>query len=84
MTVDDAFNILQSALDRCRFGDTRTRDVDEALIFLEERSALKWPFDNFRSALNSPRSSYVDREALWQALNAALNGIRLNVGLPQS
>ena len=41
MTVDEAFNILQSALDRCRFGDTRTRDVDEALIFLEERSALK-------------------------------------------
>ena len=57
MTVDTALNILQTALDRCRVDDIRTPGIYGALTFLEGHSAVKRPFDNFRSALNSPRSS---------------------------
>jgi len=76
MTVDGAVNILQSALDRCRVDDIRTPGIYAALTFLEGFSAVKWPFDNFRSALVFPRSSNQEKEAVWQVLNASLNGIR--------
>jgi hypothetical protein len=54
MTIDKALNILQSALDRCRVEDVRTPGIYDALTFLETPSAVKWPFDNFRTALASP------------------------------
>jgi hypothetical protein len=57
MTVDSALEILQSALDRCRVDDIRTPGIYGALTFLESCSAVKWPCDNFRTALVSPRSS---------------------------
>jgi len=76
MTVEKAFIILQSALERCRVEDVRTPGIYDALTFLESHSAVKWPFDNFRTALLSPRSSNQEKEALWQALNISLDGIR--------
>jgi hypothetical protein len=76
MTVDKALDILQFALDRCRVENVRTPGIYDALTFLESLSAVKWPFDNFRTALVSPRSSNQEKEALWQALNTALDGIR--------
>jgi hypothetical protein len=79
MTVDKALNILQSALDRCRVDDIRTPGVYGALTFLESCSEVKWPFDDFRAAMESRRSTNQDKEARWQALNASLNGIRRSV-----
>ena len=76
MTVDKALSILQSALDRCRVEDIRKPGVYGALTFLESCSAVKWPFDNFRSAMESRRTTNQDKEAFWQALNIAMNGIR--------
>ena len=64
MIVDDALDILQPALDRCRDNDIRTAGIFGTLNFLEGCTAVKCPFDNFRSALNSPRSSNQEKEAL--------------------
>jgi len=76
MTVDKALNILQSAVDRCRVHDVRTPGIYDALTFLEGCSAVKRPFDQFRSALQSPYTTRQDKDALWQALSASLNEIR--------
>ena len=76
MTLDRAFNILQSAVARCRVEDVRTPGIYGALTFLESRSAVKWPFDNFRTALVYPRSSNQEKEAYWQELNTWLGAIR--------
>jgi hypothetical protein len=54
--VDKALNILQSALDHCRVDDIRTPGVYGALTFLESCSEVKWPFDNFPSAMESRRT----------------------------
>jgi hypothetical protein len=74
MTVDKALNILQSAVDRCRVHDVRTPGVYDALTFLEGCSAVKRPFDQFRSAQQSRYMTRQDKEALWQALNASCLG----------
>jgi hypothetical protein len=52
----------------------RTADVFAALDFLAARTMQKWPFDQFRSALDRPNA-----EGRWQNLNASLNGIKLAV-----
>ena len=76
MTVDNALNILQRALDHCRVDDIDTPGIYGALSFLEEHSAMRRPFDNFRSALEFRRITNRDKEALWYSLNAAMSGIR--------
>lgn len=76
MTIDKALNILQSALDRCRVEDVRTPGIYDALTFLEAFCKEQEPFTQFRAALQSQRTTHQDKEARWQALNAALNGIR--------
>src|SRR5919106_1315395 len=43
-----------------------------SLDFLAARTMQKWPFDQFRSALDLP-----DAKGRWQNLNASLNGIKL-------
>jgi hypothetical protein len=50
----------------------RTPDVCAALDFLAARATVKWPFDQFQTALDSDHE-----EGRWQTLNASLNGIRL-------
>jgi hypothetical protein len=52
----------------------RTADVFAALDFLAARTMQKWPFDQFRNALDRPNA-----EGRWQNLNASLNGIKLAV-----
>jgi len=71
MDTGTALTVLQQALDRCRKEDVRTPDVFAALDFLELRAVQKWPFEQFRRALDS-----TDREGRWQMLNASLNGIK--------
>jgi hypothetical protein len=52
--MDEQYNalaILQDALDRCRTEDMRTPEVLAALDFLEAYANPKWPFKQFREAL---------------------------------
>jgi hypothetical protein len=72
--VTKALAVLIEGLERCRDQDMRTSDVFEALDFLAGRTMQKWPFDQFRSALDLPTD-----EGRWQNLNASLNGIKLAV-----
>ena len=52
----------------------RTTEIFAALDFLEAGTTRKWPFDQFRNALES-----TDLEGRWQTLNASLNAVRLAV-----
>jgi hypothetical protein len=72
----DALAILQDALDRCRTEYMRTPEVLAALDFLEARANPKWPFDQFRDALNRDGPQQWEAEGRWQTLNASLNGIK--------
>jgi hypothetical protein len=72
--VTNALAILIWALECCRDQDMRTADVFAALDFLAGRTMEKWPFDQFRRALECP-----DSEGRWQNLNASLNGIKLAI-----
>jgi hypothetical protein len=74
MDTTTALAVLADALERCRRQDMRTAQVYAALDFLETRAAQKWPFDQFRDALED---SDKDEEGRWQIMNASLNGIRL-------
>ena len=68
--------ILEDALDRCRTEDIRTPEVFAALDFLEARTNPKWPFKQFREALEGSVSQDWEIEGRRQILNASLNGIR--------
>ena len=68
MTVQSALNILQSAVDHCRVDDIRTPGIYGALTFLEGHSAVKEPFDNFRSAMQFPGMTNRHKEALLSIL----------------
>ena len=57
----------------------RTPEVLAALDFLEARANPKWPFKQFREALEGRVSVDWEIEARWQTLNASLNGIKLAV-----
>ena len=72
--VANALAVLIQALECCRDHDMRTPDVFAALDFLAAHTTEKWPFDQFRSALERPNA-----EGRWQNLNASLNGIKLAV-----
>ena len=63
--------LLEDALARCRKDDVRSSAVFAALDFLAARASIKWPFEQFRTALDYP-----DDVGRWQNLNASLNGIR--------
>jgi hypothetical protein len=75
----NALAILQDALDRCRTEDIRTPEVFAALDFLSQRTAVKWPFDQFRDTLSRDGSQQWEAEGRWQTLNASLNGIKLTL-----
>jgi hypothetical protein len=66
-----ALDMLVDALDRCRDEDMGTARVFAALDFLQLRADQKWPFDQFRRALDTD-----NEEGRWQNLNASLNGIK--------
>ena len=75
MNVEKALFVLQFAVDRCRVEDIRQPGVYDALRFLESHSAVKWPFDNFRSAMESRRLTMQEKETHWQGLSTALGAI---------
>lgn len=76
--IDTALAVLADALDRCEREDMRTDAVFAALDFLSARSEVKWPFENFRRALDWYQSDETRSQATgrWQNVNASLNGIR--------
>lgn len=73
MDKTTALAVLKDALERCRREDMRTTEVYRALDFLEPHAVRKWPFDQFRDALENSTSE----EGRWQVLNASLNAIKL-------
>jgi hypothetical protein len=50
--------------------------ISAALSFLERRADEKWPFEQFRKALEDPGMEGTSQEARWQMLSASLNGIK--------
>ena len=70
--------ILENALARGYDEDLRTQDVTHALGFLEYRAIAKWPFEQFRKALDNGNGK---DSAHQQRLNAALNDIKLTFGI---
>lgn len=74
METHAALAVLTDALERCRDEDMRAPEVFEALDFLAAKAATKWPFEQFRTGLDTE-----NEEGRWQVLNASLNGIRLAV-----
>jgi hypothetical protein len=66
-----SIEVLTGAVARCQGEDIRTEDLYEALDFLESRVAAKWPFEQFRNALNNK-----NKQARWQFLKGSLNGIK--------
>jgi len=79
MDAHTALAVLEDALDRCRHEDTRTPEVLAVLDFLEANANPKWPFAQFREAIDGYRSREWEKEGRWQTLNASLNGIKLAV-----
>jgi hypothetical protein len=59
--VSAALDVLVDALDRCRTEDMRTTEVFAALDFLETPATAKWPFEQFRNALDDS-----NEEGRWQ------------------
>jgi hypothetical protein len=68
MDKTNALAVLEDALECCRREDMRTAEVYSALDFLEAHAVRKWPFDQFRDALENSTSG----EGRWQVLNASL------------
>jgi len=75
--IERALAILEDALVRCRDEDIRTPQIYAALKFLEQHAARKWPFEQFREALENDGSEGWQAEGRYQTLNASLNGIKL-------
>jgi hypothetical protein len=84
--IERALAGLEDAVRRCREEDVRYgTGVSAALSFLELRADEKWPFEQFRKALEDPGMEGTKPEARWQLLHASLNGIKRAVrrgGLP--
>jgi hypothetical protein len=76
--VSYALAVLEHALDNCRDRDMRTPEVIEAIKLLLKHADERWPFLQFWKALGDTGSL----EGKFQTANAALNGIRLTIGLP--
>ena len=74
-----ALAILADAVKHCASEDIRTPEVYAALDFLAQRAARKWPFDQFRNALDGPIAEGYEAEGRHHVINASLNGIRLAI-----
>jgi hypothetical protein len=68
-------SVLEKTLVNCSEQNLPTHEVIEALSFLKDRSAIKWPFDQFREALNNRVGAHRQ-----QHLNISLNAIRRVLG----
>src|SRR5438093_1833624 len=75
--IERALAGLEDAVRRCRDEDVRYgTGVSAALSFLERCADEKWPFEQFRKALEDPGMEGTKPEARWQMLNASLNAIK--------
>ena len=75
--IDRALAGLEDAVRRCREEDVRYgTGISAALSFLERCADEKWPFEQFRKALEDPGMEGTKPEARWQMLNASLNAIK--------
>ncbi len=75
--IDRAIAILEDVLARCRKEDVRDEATYAARKFLEERRKVKWPFEQFRKAIERDGGSEPwEVEGRRQVLNASLNGVR--------
>ena len=59
---DAALAVLQNALNHCRHENMRTPGVLAALDLLEANADPKWPFAQFREALDGYRSREWEQE----------------------
>jgi hypothetical protein len=62
---------LQEALERSRTTDVRTEQIYQAVTFLEDRAVDKWPFEQFRKALDND-----EPDQRFQSLDSALIAIK--------
>jgi hypothetical protein len=84
MTVPIALAILQAAIVECRQRDIYTRELREALDFLQPRIRPEWLIPQFRyhAQLNDKNELDVDKEAQQQALRRIFPRIRESVKDP--
>jgi len=62
----------------------RTPSTVAALVLLEGRASVTWPFEQFRRALvgyGGPDETRAAKEGRWQVVNASLNAVRRVSGL---
>jgi hypothetical protein len=86
MTNDEAWSILDDALDRCReVEDLQTAEVYAALKHLSAQAqavpggeGVHWPFRLFWEQMAAKGEGF-RAEGRWQQSNAALRGMRLRV-----
>ncbi len=79
--IRDALDVLEDALALCREQDMRTDDVRAALSYLERMAPRRWPFVQFRQALDlQVQGSMNTPEARRQGLAVALRAIRRSFG----
>ena len=75
--IQRSLAVLDDALKRCHAEDLRHSAVAEAaLAFLERHATEKWPFVQFRKALEGFSTEPVKAARRWQALHASLTAIR--------
>ncbi len=74
--IDRCLAGLEDAVNHCRTEDIRDGAVYAALGFLERCADEKWPFEQFRKALEDCGVEGPKPEARWQMLNASLNAIK--------
>jgi hypothetical protein len=75
--IDRALAGLEDAVRRCREEDVKYgTGISAALSYLERLTNEKWPFEQFRKALEDPGMDGSKPEARWQMLNASLNAIK--------
>ena len=83
MTLEEenALTVLADAVDRCRKDDMRTPEVLASLYLLARRTTIRWPFEQFKEALNFAIGDPSHAEGRWQNVHASLNAIRRAVGV---
>ena len=76
MDTRSALELLYSAVDCFSSENVDTAEIGAALDFLQARSKVAWPFEQFRVALKTKPGEDWEIEGRRQILSASLNGIR--------
>ncbi len=70
---------LENALVRCRHENVGTLTTYAALHFLGTRAKEKWPFQQFREAIDEEGPRRWQFQRRWDLVNAALNAIKVSL-----